>query len=138
MGGKEVESEREEQPVVGKDLKIRKSQRQLCKEHDSRKGKSFLHLLPRFSFIWLVSHSTPSCKPSPVIALEAVMCQGLSLMRSSPSAADTFTLLTASRMSILLAKNRMGRRRDRICKRVFHQFIYLFINLFIYLLLCLC
>ena len=36
------------------------------------------------------------------------MCQGLSMIRSRPNVCDTLTLDNASRMSILLAKNRIG------------------------------
>ncbi len=77
-------------------------------------ASSSSHDLSTFSLIWVVSHSTPSWSPSPVTALEAQMCQGLSMIFSSPSIWETLTEDMASRTSILLAKNRIGILRERM------------------------
>jgi len=68
----------------------------------------FLTLVSSWSLICPVNHSIPSWRPSPVTALLAQMCQGLSMILSRPRVWDTFTLDRASLMSILLAKNRIG------------------------------
>ena len=44
----------------------------------------FLILVSSWSLICPVNHSMPSCKPSPVTALLAQMCQGLSMILSRP------------------------------------------------------
>ena len=77
-----------------------------------------------FSLICPVNHSIPSCRPSPVVALLAQMCQGLSNNLSRPEirpadeihckhwflprVCDTLTLDIESLRSILFAKNSMG------------------------------
>ena len=70
------------------------------------------YLASNCPLICVVSHSTPSWRPSPVTALLAHMCQGLSIILSSPSICETFTLDIVSLASFLLAKNRIGIFRD--------------------------
>lgn len=63
------------------------------------------------SRIWSVSHSIAGCRPSPVSAFVARMCQGLFCIRSSPSPATNFTVVRESGRSILFARKRMGSLR---------------------------
>lgn len=65
-------------------------------------------LLMYISRIWSVNHSIAGCRPSPVIAFVARICQGLFCIRSRPSPATSFTVVKESGKSILFAKKRMG------------------------------
>lgn len=71
----------------------------------------YFFLLSIRSLIWSVSQSTPSFKPSPVTALLAQICHGLSRILSRPIKLEHLTLDTDSCKSILLAKNKIGIRR---------------------------
>ena len=70
------------------------------------------HFDSNWFFILDVSHSTPSLSPSPVVVLAGHICHGLSIIFSSPSICETFTLDIVSLASFLLAKNRIGIFRD--------------------------
>ena len=67
--------------VDGLKSEIKRKINILCHNNDQ-----CFHLLlfSMFSLICPVNHSIPSCRPSPVVALLAQMCQGLSNNLSKP------------------------------------------------------
>ena len=72
------------------------------------------HFESSCSFIWVVNHSIPSWRPSPVTELLWQMCHGLSIIRCNPRSWDTLTLDIVSLESILFARNKIGISRDLI------------------------
>lgn len=83
----------------------------LMKNVVSRCNGAIYLLLMYISRIWSVSHSIAGCRPSPVNAFVARMCQGLFCIRSSPNPATSFTVVKESGRSILFARKRMGSLR---------------------------
>ena len=77
-----------------------------------------------FSLIWPVSHSIPSCSPSPVAALLAQICQGLSSSRSRPGKWGV-TDKNSCRITEDLksfAVTFVGNNNYRVCGKVLNQF----------------